>query len=69
MAEGTEEVEDIEEPNWFTEVFRSQGFSQLFQKHAPSFDISIPESSCLEGSQNDSVWSFRMMNLLQKENL
>jgi hypothetical protein len=52
MAEGTEEVEDIEELNWFREVFRSQGFSQLFQKHAPSFDISIPKSSCLEGSQS-----------------
>jgi hypothetical protein len=69
MTEGTEEVEDIEEPNWFREVFRSQGFSQLFQKNAPNFDISIPESSCLQGSQNYSVWSFRMMNRLQKENL
>jgi hypothetical protein len=31
MVEGIEEVKDIEEPNWFKEVSKSQGFSIVLE--------------------------------------
>ncbi len=51
-------------PNWFKEVFKFQGPSHLFQKYAPSFNISILKSDYFEGNQNYYGWSFKMMNLL-----
>jgi hypothetical protein len=36
----------------------------LFQKYAPSFNISILKSDYFEGNQNYYGWSFKMMNLL-----
>jgi hypothetical protein len=66
MVEGIEEVEDINKLSQIREVFRSHGLSHLFSKHVPNFDISIAKSSCLESNYKYFVWSFRMMNLLQK---
>jgi hypothetical protein len=66
MVEETEKVEEYS--NRFKEVFKSQGPFHLFQKYVPSFDISILKSNYFEGNENYYVWSFKMMNLLQKKN-
>lgn len=33
-----------------------------------SFDLSMPKSSYVVGGQNYFMWSFHIINLLQKEN-